>query len=160
MKIYFFENKKTKKTQLFINLLLETLDKRKLYQIPCKFYETVLHPLEILGTKMKTNIYIQYCIEIQYDIFLNIHKIPCPPYICYIWALLKLCKLSNIYAPKAGTSVWGFTFNNFFSYYMHIYIFIIYIIYIICLYIYYIYIYIYLPLILLIVNFLLTRDGF
>ena len=32
------------------------------------------------------------------------------------WELLKLCKLSNIYAPKASTSAWGFTFNNFFSY--------------------------------------------
>ena len=31
------------------------------------------------------------------------------------WELLKLCKLSNIYAPKARTSAWGFTLNNFFS---------------------------------------------
>ena len=32
------------------------------------------------------------------------------------WELLKLCPLSNIYAPKASTSAWGFTFSNFFSY--------------------------------------------
>ena len=30
------------------------------------------------------------------------------------WELLKLCKLLNIYAPKASTSAWYFTFNNFF----------------------------------------------
>ena len=30
------------------------------------------------------------------------------------WELLKLCKLLNIYAPKASTSAWDFTFNNFF----------------------------------------------
>ena len=34
------------------------------------------------------------------------------------WELLKLCKLSNIYDPKASTSAWGFTFNNFFFLYL------------------------------------------
>ena len=34
------------------------------------------------------------------------------------WESLKLCKLSNIYAPKASTSTLDFTFNNFFSLYI------------------------------------------
>ena len=47
----------------FITLTLEILDKRKLYR--CKFHEIVLHPLEILGPKMKT-----YCMKIWHNIFL------------------------------------------------------------------------------------------
>ena len=45
------------------------------------------------------------------------------------WALIrelqKLCKLSNIYTPKASTSAWGFTLNKFFSYIysIHAYLF-------------------------------------
>ena len=44
------------------------------------------------------------------------------------WELLKLCKLSIIYAAKASFSAWGFTFNNFFSTYIssiHAYLYLI-----------------------------------
>ena len=40
------------------------------------------------------------------------------------WELLELCKLLNIYAPKASTSTKDFTFNDFFLLYIYIYIYI------------------------------------
>ena len=51
------------------------------------------------------------------------------------WELLKLCKLMNIYTPKASTSAWGFTLT-FFVIFIYIYIYIY-------IYLYYIYIYVY-----------------
>ena len=58
-------------------------------------------------------IYVYICINVYIYICIFI-------YIClyiYTWELLKFCKLSNIYASKASTSTWDFTFNNlFFSY--------------------------------------------
>ena len=56
---------KKKKSEIFrfITLLLEILDKRRIY--PWKFHEIVLQPLEILRPKLRT-----YCMKIQHDIFL------------------------------------------------------------------------------------------
>ena len=61
------------------------------------------------------------------------------------WHLLKLCKLSNIYAPKASASAWDFAFNNFFFWtciYIYIYIHNICLCTCICIYIYNINIYV------------------
>ena len=79
------------------------------------------NPLTIKLVICYTYICLHILHKLLYLYSLLIHQIDrCTPFTIYIhiyiytWELSKLCKLWNIYAPKASTSPLGFTFNNFF----------------------------------------------